>query len=728
MLQVSRDQIPAAAAAATFSDGGENGPRPVRFDLGEPHTTPRVVEISGALDCAGVGREKIQLTIRAVRETLSAVAAIPNGPTVHAVGCVGVVSSCTLVALEYLIPAYVDYRYGRDFVDRSEATSTASDLPASVGLLETLDRLRVTTSRLRPCGGRVFDLQTPECPLVNFEKLYASNGRKFVPGTEHVRLLDKFGCRVTSTEVKVNANGAALKKKQLWSLEPCCDAGEEAVRLRSHLNRYLAVDQFGNVTCDAEEPGYTAEFIVNANGAALKKKQLWSLEPCCDAGEEAVRLRSHLNRYLAVDQFGNVTCDAEEPGPGAIFQITVSADAKGQWALRNTNRGYFLGASADQLVCVAKAPGPSELWTVHLAARPQVTIRSIGRRRYAHLSGTGDEIQVDAATPWGEDTLFTLEFRDGKYALHTANDRYLCPDGKLIENCAPECLFSLEFHSGYLALRDVNLRYLSPIGSKAVMRTRSNSVTRDELFSLEDSVPQAAFVGFNGKYVSVKQGVDVTANQDEVSDHETFQLEWDKETGRWFVRTMQDKYWSLESSSGIQANADKGCVCYSSWPLLQSVPPDGSVTLVASNGKLVGAKKSGHLFANCEPGDPAAKFHFALVNRPVLVLRCDQGFVGRKGPSSPRLECNRASYEIVHVERADRGVCHLKGNNGKYWGIAEDGSISVDSDDTCGFYVELREPSRLCLKTADGSYLNADKNGAFKAGAADPSQATLWEY
>lgn len=58
----------------------------------------------------------------------------------------------------------------------------------------------------------------------------------------------------------------------------------------------------------------------------------------------------------------------------------------------------------------------------------------------------------------------------------------------------------------YLALRDLNLRYLSPIGSKAVMRTRSNSVTRDELFSLEDSVPQAAFVGFNGKYVSVKQG------------------------------------------------------------------------------------------------------------------------------------------------------------------------------------------------------------------------------
>lgn len=52
-------------------------------------------------------------------------------------------------------------------------------------------------------------------------------------------------------------------------------------------------------------------------------------------------------------------------------------------------------------------------------------------------------------------------------------------------------------------------------------------------------------------------GVDVTANQDEISDHEMFQLEFDGSTKRWYIRTMQDRYWTLETGGGIQAVGDK---------------------------------------------------------------------------------------------------------------------------------------------------------------------------
>ena len=45
----------------------------------------------------------------------------------------------------------------------------------------------------------------------------------------------------------------------------------------------------------------------------------------------------------------------------------------------------------------------------------------------------------------------------------------------------------------------------------------------------------------------------MTANQEEISDHETFQLEFDSVTGRWYIRTMQDKYFTLQPGGGVQA-------------------------------------------------------------------------------------------------------------------------------------------------------------------------------
>ena len=54
------------------------------------------------------------------------------------------------------------------------------------------------------------------------------------------------------------------------------------------------------------------------------------------------------------------------------FEISVCDDFSGRWAFKSLSRGYFLGASPDNLQCNAKSPGDAELWFVHLAARPQV--------------------------------------------------------------------------------------------------------------------------------------------------------------------------------------------------------------------------------------------------------------------------------------------------------------------------------------------------------------------
>lgn len=115
---------------------------------------------------------------------------------------------------------------------------------------------------------------------------------------------------------------------------------------------------------------------------------------------------------------------------GKLFMI-LHFYFTGKWALRNISRGYFLGAAPDKLICTAKAPADSEYWSVHIAARPQVTLKSVGRKRYAHLADNEDEIYVDSNVPWGADTLFTLEFREGNYAIHSCNNKYLHRDGKL---------------------------------------------------------------------------------------------------------------------------------------------------------------------------------------------------------------------------------------------------------------------------------------------------------
>lgn len=484
--------------------------------------------------------------------------------------------------------------------------------------------------------------------------------------------------------------------------------------------KYLSAQTFG--------------FRTDANGKSLKKNQIWLLEPAEDG--KSVTLKSHLDKYLSVDQFGNVTCDKEEKDDKSMFEITVSDDFSGRWAFRSITRGYFLGANGDSIQCVAKSPKDSELWHVHLAARPQVNLFSFGRKRYAHLSEDQDEIQVEENIPWGEDTLFTLEFREeaNKYAIHTCTNQYLQKDGKLTSSVNEDCYFSCEYHGGHIALRDLQGLYLAPIGSRAVLKSRSKTVTKDELFSLEDSLPQASFVAAsNTRYVSIKQGVDVTANQDEISDHETFQLEFDGESKKWYIRTMQDKYFSLQSgSSGIQASETKRCP-NALFELLWH--EDGSISFLAQNGKFIGTKKSGHLYANCDVIEDNARYYFYLINRPILVLKCEQGFVGYKTVSASNnpaatsnvLECNKANYETIIVERAEQGKVHFKGQNGKYLQISS-GGLTADSEVPQVFYLELRDPTHMCIKNGDGRYVNHEKNGSIKLGTTDQEGATRWEY
>lgn len=52
----------------------------------------------------------------------------------------------------------------------------------------------------------------------------------------------------------------------------------------------------------------------------------------------------------------------------------------------------------------------------------------------------------------------------------------------------------------------------------------------------------------------------------------------------------------------------------------------------------------------------------------------------------------------------------------------------ADSEVPEGFFIELREATRMCIKNGSGQYIITEKNGGFKLGDADPARATLWEF
>ena len=80
--------------------------------------------------------------------------------------------------------------------------------------------------------------------------------------------------------------------------------------------------QFGLV--NSEGKYLTAEsfgFKINANGSALRKKQIWAFEQ--EAGESTGYFKSSQGRYLLADKNGNIKCDCEEKEDAARFSVEV---------------------------------------------------------------------------------------------------------------------------------------------------------------------------------------------------------------------------------------------------------------------------------------------------------------------------------------------------------------------------------------------------------------------
>ena len=419
---------------------------------------------------------------------------------------------------------------------------------------------------------------------------------------------------------------------------------------------------------------------------------------------------------MTADEAGHFGGAAESAGKNEQFEIEAQPD--GKWALKSAY-GYYAGGTGEELTAYTKTLAEDRLWTVQLAMHPQVCMRNVNRKRYVHLKG--DVFNTDEDVPWGDDAMITVRFfEEGKYAFEASDGRFLSDNGNLKANADADCRYVIEFWGGQIALKGSNGKYVTAVGGPGTLKASKQTVGKDELFVMEDSHPQVKLLAWNGRRVSVKTGVEVSASQDTVEDTELFQMEINKSTKKWSFRTNKSTFWTM-GDDGTISNNFSGERRNTEWFDVVWLGP--KLAIKAANGKFVMTKKNGGLTATAAEASDDATYIFEIINRPKLVLRGEHGFVGTQ-PSGP-LECNKSVPEVYSME-ITKGVCRIKGANGKWWKVGPNG-VGCTGSEPDQFFVELVEHSKMLIKHGD-KYLQGSQNGAFTCTGTKADASTLWEY
>ncbi|KAA0191968.1 Fascin [Fasciolopsis buskii] len=521
--------------------------------------------------------------------------------------------------------------------------------------------------------------------------------------------------------------------------------------LRSPSGRFLTAEVFNNE--------------INVSGTALRRRQVWTV--MVERGRpQTVYLQSHLGRFLSADKDGRVSGAAVTPGEDERFMLEFSPQSTGEWAFRSETHGFYLSASDTSISCFSKTP---VWWSVRLAIHPQVHLRHQFRSRYFRMMPDGSELRADMPYPWGPETLLWIEqlpmpgttgpggpapatgptvgrsavARLGRVALRCHNGQYLQPDGSFTDTLDDSVLFAFELRPGNphtFAFRDSTGAYLTTTGpGTAKIKLNSTVPGKEELFLIERASLQVGVLAHNGKYASVKQGTEISANQHELDETAIFQLEYlggkgfsssdtiaaavsvhqntsfDGETptsgvsatngmtpgvyclvtGHWCLRSRNGKLWRMAPSSGVQNTASDGdkdslfeILTLSDdnnsgqgQVVLRSNTADGGQSLSAR--KLGAISSSGRAVSEVEQPASTDLFRLLLVNRPSIVFLSvlTGGFISRGKQTS--LDCSNTTYEPFFLRQTKQNTYQFfaRGPQSTYsiWTACSDGFVHLKS-------------------------------------------------
>jgi fascin 1/2 len=458
--------------------------------------------------------------------------------------------------------------------------------------------------------------------------------------------------------------------------------------------------------------------------SSMKRKQIFFLEAV--EGQSYVRIRTCLGCYLSVDDdggfHGNVAAeDKEQDSTGFI----IEAQADGKWALKSQKMGWYVKSTGETMSAFTTEITAESVFTVHLAMHPQICIKNQQRKAYMHLNDHGNAIHTDELIPWGHDATITLVFfpDSGTYGLQTSNGHYLESSGKLSAEPNPSTAFILCYDGAFISFKALdNGKFLTSLGAAGVCKAAGASVGPASLYEFEDSFPQIKLTASNAKKVSIKGGVEVAASNTETTDTETFQVE--PQGGKWSIKCSTRKFWTCgaDTAGGVMATAE---AVTGDTELFTIEWRNDKVALVGSNGKYVRRLANSYLKASEDEATEDCLFVWEMVNRPLLILRGEYGFIGTL--PSGLVQCNKSVPEVYNMH-ITKGVAAISAPGGGHWATKTDASVTATGSKAEAHYLELHPDSKLAVKNAEGKYLQGAQNGDLTFSADGIGKNSLFEY
>jgi len=135
---------------------------------------------------------------------------------------------------------------------------------------------------------------------------------------------------------------------------------------------------------------------------------------------------------------------------------------------------------------------------------------------------------------------------------------------------------------------------------------------------------------------------------------------------------------------------------------------------------------TGALNCSSESCGDKEKFKMTILNRPIMILKGEFGFLGLK---NNKIEANRPIYDAFELDQADNGLYTFKGSNGKYW-TTDGGQVMCTGEkgEATGFQLQLLGNSKIAIKTSADQYLRGENNGVLSATGTEVKNDTKFEF